>query len=360
MQIDMNGVRVYTVKYIVETPLMIRTDYLPGSIIRGAVLTSLLTRFDIRREAKNPSMVFHPAFPVHYTEGEEIIYKPAHPFIYKCKICHEVTDTTPLLYCMDGNKLKDYDELKNELTRIIPYICSGEQKHPFSLKSVGGELVAIYNGKVKRYNNELIVFSSVGMNKILGSSEVNMIYTYQCIKPGTTFKGIIVQCGDDIRLDELIRMNDNLIIAGRGGSRGFGRVRLDISIDNHFIERRRGAIYKRLMESKGLILLRALTPLFNIALDKDMGLISNYHINNLLRGISVKSCIPIITRETEISGFSLISNIQKVKIPAADRGSLIFIDIAEQIDNMVDRLIALELFGLGLFSSTGLNMVEVM
>lgn len=346
MQKDLNNITVYNVEYEVKTPLDIDKEYLLGSSIRGAILTRLagILQFDVNRESINPSLIFHPAFPLEQDIG---VFKPAHPFIYKCKICKSILDHTPRLY----NEVNNVEDLK-EL--IAPRKC--DNNHPFSFKSLGGKLV---NNNNKEYKERRIALHSVGINKILGSSEINMIYSSDYIMPGTRFKGYIVQINNDstLILDEMISNIDNTIFIGRGGSRGFGHVKINIRREDSYITKRREEIKERLKTHHRLIL-RALSPVFNVDMS-EKGLITNYNIR--IDNGNVKYIIA--TKHTRISGFSLLSNIQKISLSGLGEGSLIWLAVDKDksdVENIVDAIVRIELLGIGMFSAGGLNIVEVL
>ncbi|MEM2857112.1 MAG: hypothetical protein QW416_08435 [Candidatus Nitrosocaldaceae archaeon] len=348
---QINNIAIYNVEYEVKTPLDINKEYLVGSAIRGAILSRLyeVMQFNVKEESKRPSLIFHPAFPIDQ-EGMNV-FKPAHPFIYKCKICKVIHDDTPNIY-------KIINEIeKNKL--ILPRKCNNN--HPFTLKSLEGKLIANNNGKILEYKDKRVTFYSVGINKILGSAEINIIYDADYIVPGTRFRGLIVQIKNDnsiLMLDELISKIDNTIFVGRGSSRGFGHIRVSIrkEEDNYINERREKV--KTILKDHSCIILRALSPVFNIDINT-RGLVSNYNIK--VNKMKVKQIIT--TRHTRISGFSLLSNIQKINLSGLGEGSLVCLDINKDInseDDIIDEVIRIELLGIGMFSPTGLNIVEVL
>ncbi|MEM4635328.1 MAG: hypothetical protein QXL44_05500 [Candidatus Nitrosocaldus sp.] len=193
----------------------------------------------------------------------------------------------------------------------------------------------------------------------MGSSEINMIYSSDYIMPGTRFKGYIVQINNDstLILDEMISNIDNTIFIGRGGSRGFGHVKINIRREDSYITKRREEIKERLKTHHRLIL-RALSPVFNVDMS-EKGLITNYNIR--IDNSNVKYIIA--TKHTRISGFSLLSNIQKISLSGLGEGSLIWLAVDKDksdVENIVDAIVRIELLGIGMFSAGGLNIVEVL
>ncbi len=339
MRTDIENITIYEVEYEVKTPLKIDKEYLPGNTIRGAVLTRLFERygFDVRKESREPSLIFHPAFPIDQESKQT--YKPAHPFVFKCKICGSISDS------LDYGKSVNWDDI----SPLFQNMCTNN--HIFSLKSLGGKLVAKKDQDIAEYKEKRVSFYSVGINKILGSSEINMLYHSTYIVPGTRFRGIIVsEDSVGIPLDKI----DNIIYLGRGSSRGFGHTLIKIRKVEDYISKRRDMIRDMIKDS--YILLRALSPVFDIELTEN-GLASTTNIK--VDGIGVKGIVS--TRITKISGFSLLSNIQKVKLYGLGEGSILSLDTKDYSrDYLTDKLIRLELFGIGPFSAIGFNIVEVL
>lgn len=158
--------RIYEVDYELESPIILSLptignvyhtayNYLPGSTIRGAILTYLQRDgFDIEDEMLQPSIVFHPAYPVR----DGYVYKPAHCLVYECKICkkedYPYVIINPYEIVIKGN------DAGWSLTP--PFECN--RGHPFALKPIGGELIAVKDGKsIEKYNSNYAVFNSVGI-----------------------------------------------------------------------------------------------------------------------------------------------------------------------------------------------------
>lgn len=344
MKMDLDNITIYEAEYEVKTPLKIDKEYLPGSSIRGSILTRLfeMDGLDVKKESIEPSLIFHPAFPIDQESKQ--LYRPAHPFIFKCKICNTINDE------LDSHKGFKQDDI----SALFPFKC--KNNHLFSLKSLGGKLVIKNNdGKIVVYKDKRVAFYSVGINKILGSSEINMLYHDNYRVPDTRFRGLIVTEDSEV-LDNIAAESDNIIYLGRGGSRGFGHTLINIKRVDDYIDKRREIIKSILKRSDySYILLRALSPIFNIELNEN-GLVTATNIK-----IDGMSSNIVMTGTTKVSGFSLLSNIQKINLNAIGEGSIICLNIKEYAeDYLIERLIKLELFGVGPFSTIGLNIVEVL
>lgn len=354
MRIDVNNINIYEVEYEVETPLIISRNisgiYLTGTSVRGAILTRLheTNKYGIEEEINRPTLIFHPAFPIDNIKGKEVMYKPAHPFIFECKICKSHID-------MYGANTLDKRKLINKAVDSIPYKCKKE--HLFTLKSLGGRLIAVIDGSIYKYSGKTIVLNSVGINKLLGSSEVNMLYSYHCIKPGSKFKGMIVQLSSYPDIANILKDAGSIIFLGRGGSRGFGHVKVKIKRSNNYIETRKKHIHESI---DSYVILKALSPSFMLGLDENKGLVTRLNIRPSSK-LKIRSSQTILTNKVRVSGFSLLSNIQKVSIVAVGEGSLICLDVEDATsDETVNQIIEWELLGIGPFNYAGFNMVEVL
>lgn len=316
--------RIYSVEFTPKSPLIITSntignvlshqgDYIKGSTIRGGFLTQFRRLgYNIESESREPKLIFHPAFPL--VDGKVI--EPSDPFIYKCKVCKEIERIDP--YGIDPN-----NPLEN-----IPYIC--KNGHPFTLKSEGG--------KTGKGHNRYITLTSVGLNKALESSEINMLYTYSALAPNTRFKGLVID-NDNQRLD--IGKVKRIYI-GKGISRGFGVVDLEIKdITDDHIKNRSNIIRNTL--SKTYIILKALSPLY----------LTSYPT---IDGCRYIKCLK--TGYSYVSGYSIAGNMPKVMLKCIKEGSLIYLE--HNNTDIVNRLVELELNGIGPFSSVGINIVKVL
>ncbi len=344
----MIGMRIYEVYYNAENPILLSQptignvyhntyNYLLGSTIRGAILTYLrMNKFGIDEEMINPSIIFHPAYLVK----DGYIYKPAHCLVYECKICKKADYPFVTINPYDSNYISIDPSNRLHIDNIPPIRCN--KGHPFALKPIGGELIAVKDGKIlDKYNDKYTLFDSVGINRITGSSEVGMIYTYVASLQ-KQYRGLIVT-KDNCKLD-ISKLNNAVISIGKGINRGFGTVKIKIK------EIDKNAIIKRYDKLNGKqVVLKALSPIFKLNINKD-GLVTTANFK-----IKSNSCHVLSNGSTKLSGFSLFSNTPKVKLNALKEGTLLIINNIEHED-----LADIELNGIGDISCAGFNIVEVL
>jgi hypothetical protein len=330
--------RIYEVEYNAETPIILSRPsvtnvfhnsykYLPGSTIRGAILTYLKrNNHDIKEEMVKPSMLFHPAFPVK----DDLVFKPAQVLLYKCKLCKDEKDPYNVVNPYKVN-LDDCE---------IPFKCKND--HPFALKPIGGELIAVKDGKkVEKYEPKYAIFDSVGINRVTASSDVNLLYTYIALI-NAKYKGLIVT-NDSCKFDLEKLLDGKVIFVGKGINRGFGCLRVKIK------EKSKNGIIKKYSRLNDKIVLKALSPIFNINISNN-GLVTNYEFK-----IKSSKCKIWSNGLIDVSGFSIVSNTEKVKITALKEGSLLITNNISE-DDIVDIL----LNGIGPFACSGFNIVEVL
>lgn len=336
--------KVYQIDLVVKSPLIITgtksgrvishsIDYLPGQTVRGALLTlfKFLGSSTVSDEIEKPSMFFHPAYP--YINGH--LAFPADPLTFKCKVCGKIFQ----------------QELPDEIDKLeFPYKCING--HMYTVKSIGGSLVIRNGDKLRNVKLNYVASDSVGMNRILRSSEVGLLYTYVALAPETKFRGMVVDTND--RLEKMfgeagLKMNDFELRIGRRKSAGFGLVRASITEIKNYIEKR----VRQIEQMDGKICLLAKSPIFNLYYEQDGS--GKYRIVSTLlrevRGIKIKGVMK--TSGVRVSGYSLKSNLPKPAIPALNIGTLMI------VDGEVEKLVEAELFGIGPFSISGLNIVEV-
>ncbi len=331
--------RIYSLELTLESPTIVTTysddnllttsTYFPGSVIRGAFINELKNRgIDIiKDEIDNPTLIFHPAFPY-----ENDILKPAHPFIYKCKICGERSEYNPYNLLSSDYSL--------DLDKINRYMC--KNGHLFALKSIGGELISTNK---QRIVNKYVILDSLGINRVLESAEINMLYKYVALAPRQKFRSLIV-VNNNKNLD--IEKIDKLHI-GRGISRGFGEVRVNLEDITETYKKERKEFISSM--DKKIIILKALSPIFDI--DENF----RFRVPEIE---GLKQICTIKTGYKEVSGYSMLGNIPKINVTALKEGSLLFYSTNLDNERITDILIEKELKGIGIFSSSGVNIVEVL
>ncbi|RLF89263.1 hypothetical protein DRN46_05885 [Thermococci archaeon] len=342
----MSDVKVYEIEMEVRSPLVLSsyeaignvfsTDwkYIPGHVIRGALFSQLMREgkeVPIREEARDPTVFFQPAYPV--LDGRETI--PAHPMIYKCKVCKKTVIN-----------LEKFEE------------C---EEHPFCMESKGGSLVFIdENGNLKFFEYEYVDLESLGINRVIKGRELEMLYSFIGISPNTKFKCRVTDVSG--KLGELGIKDLGELKIGRGISRGFGLVELKIEEieESKLVEDRSREIEKIIgkKEDNPLILL-VKSPTFNLSGSK-FGL--DWKLDLSLGGTELKCEEVILTGRTSISGFSLAGGIPKAKLTnLIDIGSLLFFETggAIQEEELMKEIARKELRGFGPYSQIGLNFLEV-
>jgi hypothetical protein len=203
-------------------------------------------------------------------------------------------------------------------------------------------LIAIKDGKVvEQYEPKYAIFDSVGINRVTASSDVNLLYTYIALT-NAKYKGLIVT-NDSCKFDLEKLLNDKVIFVGKGINRGFGSLRVTIK------EKSKDDIIKKYNKLNNKIVLKALSPIFNINII-DNGLVTNYEFK-----IKSSKCKILSNGSINVSGFSIVSNTEKVKITALKEGSLLITNNISE-DDIVDIL----LNGIGPFACSGFNIVEVL
>mgnify|MGYP001626222873 CR=1 FL=1 len=184
-------------------------NHIPGSTLRGAILTALYNRGllgsnELSEEAKKPSLLVSPAYPV--VKGVRTV--PATPFIARCRICGEVVDTTS-----DAAEKIGVDKSPSPLT----VHC----KSP--LKSLLGSPVFREGEKLLTYRPSTFRATSVGISKGRGSAMRGMLFDYEAIAEGEVFWARMA-APDSLELPRELE-----IAVGRGQSRGFGWASLSLN-----------------------------------------------------------------------------------------------------------------------------------
>lgn len=347
----MNEVKVFRLRIAVLSPLLISQPqagnflrnvcyYLPGTTIRGAILTYLLRKgVDISEEENNPSLIFHPGYPV----VNDVKTRPIHPLTFKSKVDD---------YMMLPEGIKDPTDLDGFCLENLKIPFKYKDKY-FVIERASPGLIYSDGKCFKKYNLDHVILTSVGIHRALKTREVGMLYSYIAVAPGVTFESYMVDESGGDRLRDL-KLENNLVIEayiGRGGSRGLGRVRVKFEEFNVRSEMLR--VEKAISGFRKTIIFRALSPIFSFEYVGESPKLSVPFKEKFVIGKK-----NFISSGSEVaSGYSIKGGIPKPKIIGLKAGSLLFYEMPEKLD--VETIVRLEFLGVGFFAHSGLNIVEV-
>lgn len=307
------------------------TEIIPGSAVRGALLSHLYENgINVELEVNDPKIYFHPAYPV----DDGIACEPAHPFVFRCKICGSIED-----------RLSDFKQRNYNVSDLLRSISECVKGHRFLLKPIGGSLITRKNNNISRHETRYVSMTSVAINKSSRSSEPSLIFRYLPIEPGS-YEGLIA--GDEERLDKLgIAGKEYQVYIGRGSSRGFGHAILRLEdVTDKYKQQRKEAIKKSIVE--GETFLRAKSPVFSIE-------------DFMLRYVPASDIFSIVnhwvTGIINQSGYSLLTNLPKINLSCANIGSLYLIKPTSE--EAVEKYLEGELKGFGPYGNVGFNFLEV-
>jgi hypothetical protein len=177
-------------------------DCIPGSTLRGAILTALfrsgrLSQADLRREAEEPSLLASPAYPI--AGGARSV--PATPFMFRCRRCDSTVDAT--------RESVERLQGKGELEPPLLHEC-GEP-----LKPLYGSLVVKASDGLRGVSVRGFRATSVAIGKDRGSAVREMLFDYEAIAEGTEFWAWVLA-------PDWLQAGSMEVAVGRGQSRGFG------------------------------------------------------------------------------------------------------------------------------------------
>jgi hypothetical protein len=210
-------VRLLEARIRLESPAIITTrrtergfvkpsESIPGSTLRGAIVTALLREGRIssaEEESRKPTILASPAYPLH-PGGRSL---PATPFMWYCEKCREAVDLT--------RDLKESLLTGSEPEIRLTHAC-GEPLRPLY-----GSLIA--TKRLERVGVRSFRATSVAISKSRGSAVKGMLFDYEAVAEGTEFWALM------LAPDALEEVKEMEIFVGRGASRGFGRARVTFS-----------------------------------------------------------------------------------------------------------------------------------
>lgn len=301
-------------KRVAKRGYHIPLDYIPSSMLRGALISSLYIKDIVdsnylEKEACSPTLITSPAY---YLDEEGESY-PAHPFIYECKIPHgESTD-------MYNEARQILMNVKNGLPIKSRQLC--DLGHP-ALENIHPRfLIPVKESfkKVKLYTQQSV---NVGISKHRATSNRGMLFEYEAIAEGTRFWASISMSED---LVEVIKPGFEFSI-GRGISRGFGKAEIretkTIDIDDRSEE------FERIIKNDRKIVFYALSDLLSVQHDtwskypsiielKPIGERFNIHVNG---EISLEEVYGRVS--TFHPGWDIRKNMERPLMRSASRGSI--------------------------------------
>jgi len=355
--------KVYELEVAIKSPTLITFhsagnilshsgSYLPGSTVRGALLGKIYEENPerVKEEAENPTITFHPAYPV--VEGEKST--PAHSLTYICKVCGRIF-RSPLL---DSRR-----KLGNLIVDRLEQPVKCPNNHYLAVKSIGGQPYTSIKGEMKVASLRYTVSHSTGINRALRSSEIGLFYSYIAIAPGTRFKGLVADPED--KIPQLLGDTGNSVTVriGRGSSRGLGKAAIKLKEKPDYLQRRAEIIEQVLRDTGNTLVLRALSPTFTISMSASGPATSPTPSINV-KGIKPKPIHSsgknyILTGLTSISGYSKITNLPKISVKAARQGSIYFYNVESPSETIYEEIARLEALGTPPFNQLGLNILEV-
>jgi hypothetical protein len=191
-------------------------DYIPGSTLRGALISALyreglVSASFMEREADKPTILSSPAYPFIKSSPS----MPGTPFTARCKICDTIIDITRSVI----EKIQESEE-------FTPPRC---QDHGIkSMESMYSQLVVRIDDKLERAEIFSYRSTSVGIDKNRGTFARGMLFDYEAVAEGTVFWARLI-LPDELDFEKIKRIE---VWIGRGISRGFGRAVLELEKSN--------------------------------------------------------------------------------------------------------------------------------
>lgn len=323
--------------------------YLPSSVIKGAILTKMYKEYGVEKvkeESRDPKLSIRPAYPLK--DGIEA--RPPHPLLYRCKLCGSTFLIEDAFKDADSLFKFRYENFK------LPLRCP--KNHLFAVTKVSN--LVVFNKNEKAYKEFGITTSQlefIGMNRLWGGTELGMLYSYIVIEPGSTFRTILVDEEGAIKnwIDELPKKDTYFI--GRGRSRGMGLVKISINeVDDGYIEKRAKEVEGMIEKLKGLVILRAVSPVLNN--------FRTYEIDLSQIGLKphnvYKNYNYIPNGRMVLKGYSMMTNLPKISLECLSPGTLYFYEVSNKanISEISRKLTKYEVKGITPPHNIGLNYLE--
>jgi len=359
--------------------------WIPGSIVRGSILTSLYTHYkklndcDVEEEDANPSMLVTPAIAYRGPSASPILYKDAlvaHTLSYIVKGvesekgCYGRDVFTfglgKLLERVKDKKCSDDDcvagvlgdlikeEIKKMFENFDPLAESPPK--PYTIKPAVSLPLNLCGNTYVGVEAEIGTRISVAVDGSRRGNVPGALYAYEYIEPGARFVGMISFISDSGRaqesrvfsaLAEFINSRELLIRIGKGVGRGLGLARLKLFKVGLDEINPAGAAFGNIGVGDYVALLfisPAASALESIPRPIEQG--DEYEVSEGSSNVRIK-VISVLGKTTIYTGWSIRRGRPKMPVRAALPGTLAITKITQVSGNPSKALQSLMYRGLG-------------
>jgi len=198
---------------------------------------------------------------------------------------------------------------------------------------------------------------SVAIDRKSGTSEEGFLFLYDGIRPGFVFKSQVTVADDNLATF-IAHQNKSEVFIGRGKSRGFGLIELEITPINIDLKKRASEIKKYSVDENNYLIGITLSPVFDFVLG-DGTIVTTGHIdlakaaNNAAKivGLDVEfdntvESEQIFGENIRVGGWSLLALQPKTRFYAVDAGAVYIFKLDRELsDNSALTLATLEQVG---------------
>jgi len=333
---------------------------IPGSVLRGALLTQLYP--NVYQEDVAPTLRVSPLYPI--TEGQ--VARIAHVLVFKRKGKKSSEEGAIFSTWKDPQAL-----VKEDIVDLLP------DELPGSIKSVCGKLL-IRSSKGKsgfsliEINDEYFAgpqIESVAISPYSGAYHRGMLYSYETLRDGLKFRAYVYDPND--RLRDLGKHFEVSIGAWR--SKGFGRAEvhlLDLSEDLHGVKPEERMRELKELSPEGIPAI-ALSPIvWGIGPTQRSVETVQDTMYAPLDTVLQKTTVSVngiqfhvekaYGRTMLVKGWSMKYKLPKLTLPALSPGSIVVLKCLTDIskDELAQILWEMETCGIGTFACIGLNWLR--
>jgi len=348
-------------------------DYIPGSVLRGAIAYFYLRLKDkddfFIKCFDNCGIIFPNLYPFEKIKNKDKDKDKVYKYIGKYSFPFPSTACSCKRHKGFRNYVKDSDEEKHGVRDVLfkkmrnedipKCICSE------SLTPINGFYNVGEDGTYLSASAKKKTFTHTAINYKLGTVEKSQLYSFNAILEDQFFRGDIIIKDDSIDFDRLISTSKYFKL-GKGRTRGYGKVKINVEKEEE--PESREEFYRRIRESSCF----NSSNILIITLLSDAIILDEYlrYMKKITPGWLMKNIPEIICkdgnhgyrnyRNIKTYGWNAVWGLPKPGDIAIEKGGVFTYELEKPLsDSAIEKLYNLQINGIGIRREEGFGRISI-